>query len=75
MKLSLWALAASLAVLAPLLQDRNQDRKPTTKPPTVGEAVPGIRLNDHTGVAVEIPAGEEDRWTVLAFFPKAATPG
>ena len=38
----------------------------------------GIRLNDQSGRAVKLTApkpGEDGAWTVLAFFPKAATPG
>ena len=40
----------------------------------IGKAAPSFRLNDHTGRAVEV-GGEAEGWTVLAFFPKAATPG
>ena len=44
----------------------------------VGQPVPAFRLNDHTGAAVAIAADSkvtEGTWTVLAFYPKAATPG
>jgi len=47
-------------------------RKPV--PPQVGEAAPAFRLNDHEGEAVSI-GGKSDKWTVLAFYPKAMTPG
>jgi peroxiredoxin len=40
----------------------------------IGEAAPALRLNDHTGKAIAV-GGESDLWTVLAFYPKAATPG
>ena len=46
--------------------------------PGEGDEVPAFRLNDHTGRAVRIAPPEEDdeeRWTIVAFFPKAATPG
>ena len=42
--------------------------------PMVGKAAPAIRLNDHTGKAVQI-GGESQTWTVLAFYPRAGTPG
>ena len=63
----------SLAVLASatfLPQQGSAD-----KGPVVGKPAPTIRLNDHDGKAVQIRANDEGRWTVLAFFPKAATPG
>ncbi len=44
----------------------------------VGQMVPAFRLNDSTGRAVSVSApkpGESGKWTVLAFYPKAATPG
>jgi hypothetical protein len=43
--------------------------------PAVGKPAPAIRLNDHTGVARRVGPGGEKRWVVLAFFPKAMTPG
>ena len=42
--------------------------------PQVGQAAPTFRLNDHTGAGVKV-GGESEAWTVLAFYPKAATPG
>jgi hypothetical protein len=44
------------------------------KKPEVGKPAPAIRLNDHHGKIVEL-GGKRANWTVLAFFPKAATPG
>jgi hypothetical protein len=64
-------LVAALALLATTLQE-DEARKP--RRPAVGEMAPTLRLNDHTGNIVAL-GGEQDRWTVLAFFPKAATPG
>lgn len=40
----------------------------------VGAAAPAFRLNDHAGRAVSI-GGDRERWTVVAFYPKALTPG
>jgi carboxymethylenebutenolidase len=53
-----------------------QNLRPGEKadPPETGRVAPTFRLTDHEGRPVE---GGPDRktWTVLAFFPKAATPG
>ena len=43
--------------------------------PTVGKPAPDLRLNDHNGKAVSLAGDKRASWTVLAFFPKAATPG
>ena len=43
--------------------------------PAVGAAAPAFRLNDHTGKAVAVGGGATTAWTVLAFYPKAMTPG
>ena len=48
--------------------------KQAAKRPEVGKPAPALRLNDHHGNIVELP-GKSANWTVLAFFPKAATPG
>ena len=63
----------SLAVL--LTATLASQNKPAPSKPEVGKLAPIIRLNDHDGKAVQIKANDEERWTVLAFFPKAATPG
>ncbi len=64
-------LASSLALLPflSLVQDR-QDNKPLT----LEEPAPAFALNDHHGKKVSV-GGEVDHWTVLAFYPKAGTPG
>ena len=55
--------------------------KPAEGPrgPEVGKAAPATRLNNHEGRGIRIapPPKENDStaWTVLAFFPRAATPG
>lgn len=41
--------------------------------PAVGGVAPSARLNDHTGAAIEVPV--DGSWTVLAFYPRSATPG
>lgn len=48
--------------------------KTPAKMPEVGKPAPALRLNDHHGNIVEL-GGKRTNWTVLAFFPKAATPG
>lgn len=42
--------------------------------PKVGEPAPAFRLNDHTGQATAV-GGAAQGWTVVAFYPKALTPG
>ena len=42
--------------------------------PEIGKAAPTFRLNDHTGNLVKV-GGPDERWRVLAFYPKALTPG
>jgi hypothetical protein len=62
-----------LAVLpcAALLQQPAQDAPPRA---VVGAAAPTCRLNDHTGKIAAL-GGASERGTIMAFFPKAATPG
>jgi len=73
-------LAGSLLLIPVALQDQDQDPEPA-KPaaaepsiPEVGQPAPKFRLNDHTGAAVAA-GGPANNWTVLAFYPKAATRG
>jgi peroxiredoxin len=61
----------AVAALAPALQET---RSPKVKLVQVGQDAPHFRLNDQAGKAVTV-GGESERWTVLAFFPKAATRG
>ena len=65
------ALPLTAAAAAALLLAAPQDE---TKGPEVGKPAPAFRLNDHEGNLVSV-GGESDEWTVLAFYPKAATPG
>lgn len=41
----------------------------------VGAPAPTFRLNDHEGSAVALGGGKDHGWFVLAFYPKAMTPG
>lgn len=66
-----WILAGAVALAALVAQD---DEKVEARLPEVGEPAPAFRLNDHEGRAVAV-GGESDGWTVLAFYPRAATPG
>ena len=61
-----------LAVTTLLFAQDRQKEQPAL--PKIGEAAPTFTLNDHDGKSVTI-GGESDQWTVLAFYPKAATPG
>lgn len=51
-----------------------QEPDPTPQPLEVGQAAPALRLNDDRGLAVSL-GGASETWTVLAFYPKALTPG
>jgi hypothetical protein len=73
MTLKTIALAACLAGLATTPGQESANR-PEPEGPRVGKPAPRLRLNDETGKAVSV-GGESAQWTVLAFFPKAATPG
>jgi len=69
--MKLLTIAPFLAVLAVSLQE---SPKPAMKKLELGKPAPAVRLNDHHGNIVEL-GGKRANWTVLAFFPKAATPG
>ena len=71
MKLRLLPLCLA-AVLPLAFQQQKDDGRPT--PPVVGKPAPTLRLNNHLGDAVSV-GGKNEKWTVLAFFPKAMTPG
>lgn len=47
---------------------------PAQKLPEVGKSAPALRLNDQTGKIVML-GGKTKNWSVLAFYPKAMTPG
>ena len=66
---------ALLTLLSATLSPTWQEPVETPKAgPRVGSPAPALRLNDQSGHAQSI-GGESDHWTVLAFYPKAATPG
>lgn len=65
------SLVLTALVFAPLAQD---PAKRPVEGPQVGKPAPAFRLNDHTGAAVRV-GRKSETWTVLAFYPKAATPG
>jgi len=72
-----WILGPLLIWLAwplALTQDQ-QPAPPTAKMPEAGDAAPVFRLNDHEGDATTIGGEQEGTWTIMAFFPKAMTPG
>lgn len=64
-------LVIALAAAAIFVQDADEEHP---KGPQIGEPAPVFRLNNHEGRAVAI-GGASKTWTVVAFFPKAATPG
>ena len=72
MRSGTWLVAALLALAAHLAL-AEEEREP--KMPEVGARAPDFRLNDQTGKAVRFEDARKGRWAVLAFFPKAATPG
>ena len=68
-----WMLVTVVAALATATALADDDGK--KKKPTVGDTAPDFRLNDHTGKAYRLSEAGEGRWIILAFFPKADTPG
>lgn len=71
MKTPLLALAL---VAIPLLAQQEKPEPAPPPAPVVGQPAPTFRLNDHTGQATSV-GGKAELWTVLAFYPKAMTPG
>lgn len=69
--MKLLLLPALVLAALPFVTQDDDEPKPA---PEVGKPAPTIRLNDHEGRATAI-GGESDTWTVLAFYPKALTPG
>lgn len=65
-----------IATLAAAIAALGYQDSPAPKPvPLVkGADAPVFHLNDHSGNAVTV-GGKQESWTVLAFFPKALTPG
>jgi hypothetical protein len=48
---------------------------PTPPPVRAGQKAPPWRLNDQDGVARSLAEARDGAWVVMAFFPKALTPG
>jgi hypothetical protein len=71
--MKIFSLLAACVASLPLLF--NVGQAPAEKKAlAVGADAPVFHLNDHTGKTVKI-GGEQDTWTILAFYPKALTPG
>ena len=69
---SLVVVLTFLGSAVPLASQRPAE--PPAPAVRVGEPAPRFRLNDHEGRAVRV-GGRSKTWTVVAFYPKAATPG
>lgn len=67
------SLLLTLAAL-PLLWQQSKPVEARPAAPVVGKAAPTFRLNDQAGQAVSV-GGKAEQWTVVAFYPKAMTPG
>ncbi len=63
-----------LALLPTAVWMQQDDPKPAPARAEVGALAPVFRLNDHTGKLAAF-AGPSERWSIFAFYPKAATPG
>ena len=66
-------LFLGLALLCAPLFAQGEIKQAPARPET-GKPAPAFRLNDHEGRAVQV-GGRAETWTVLAFYPKAATGG
>jgi hypothetical protein len=66
--------ALALGLVALVEPSSRQDQAAASPAAAVGKPAPSFALNDHEGRAVRV-GGEAAGWTVLAFYPKASTPG
>ena len=62
--------AAVLALGVAMAQDEEEAKMLDT-----GAKAPDFRLNDQDGKAIRLSDLKGKSWAVVAFFPKAATPG
>lgn len=73
------ALPLALALATLSVRAQQPAPKPTPAPKAsleVGAEAPKFRVNDDAGKGVAVGGAQKDgTWTVLAFYPKAATPG
>lgn len=70
MKFLILAMLFGFAFLAASLAADEEARAPAE-----GDDAPDFRLNDQTGKALRLSDHAKGSWAVLAFFPKASTPG
>ena len=76
MRLLLTTLFVSLTLAAQSPTPKPQPKPQATPTATIGKAAPHFRVNDQTGSLTKFGgAAENKNWTVLAFYPKAATGG
>lgn len=68
-----WVLAGLLGLA--LVATAVVAEEPKQGGPAVDDAAPDFRLNDAAGRAVRLSEHARDAWAIVAFFPKAATPG
>lgn len=68
-------LLLPLAAQSPAqVRTKGKQTRPSAVTAVVGKPAPAFRLNDHLGKMVRV-GGESKNWTVIAFYPKAMTPG
>jgi peroxiredoxin Q/BCP len=68
-----WMLALAALVAAGVAAA--QERPAAPEGATTGSRAPAFRLNDQDGKAVRLADLHAGGWAVVAFYPKAATPG
>jgi len=70
------AAVAAVALLVAGAAFAQEKEKPMTAALiAVGTEAPDFRLNDHNGNGVRLSSFRGKKWVVLAFYPKAMTPG
>lgn len=70
-------LVLLISLVAPSTAQDRSPRKQSKAPAAtieVGKPAPAFRLNDHLGKMAKV-GGVSKNWTVIAFYPKAMTPG
>jgi len=69
----IWMLVMTVAAL--VVGTAVADDDSPKKKPTEGSKAPEFRLNDQDGKATRLSELGEGSWVILAFYPKADTPG